>query len=309
MNFLRLQKAARHLLLAAAVLLELLSFHPDILRDGNEAIATLFALIGIFAGISWKFCAPSAEYNPKRNVILEYLAIASGLALVCLLQVKGTFFSDGPSGADLSKLFWTAAVALLLIIASGFVLIASSRPQHLDVRKSSAGTIGARATAGTAITILLLLNLETRADIIVIANKARVISETQGFPFPAIHRLRMEHNPGAKPDDNNSISLPNGAHVERNREKMTVTRFRKETELPPADELRFRDGTFISFGNSAFGIILPQVEPIQVDLANGTASFLNSGTTYRSARNLLLNVVIATALIGHSVSASRRLRL
>ena len=126
---------------------------------------------------------------------------------------------------------------------------------------------------GAAATVLICLNLETRAEVINVEGQGKVILESQGFPLAARHRIRVEIT--AQPDSRGSVAevvtMPNGGRVTRTEEKTIVTRFGRATTLPRLDEVRFRDGTEVRFDGAEFFFTVPRVAPVKVVFRNGGA--------------------------------------
>lgn len=307
MNSTRLRNIARPALFLSSITIELLSFHGDILRDGNQGIATMLAVIGLFGLFAWKYWTDSISQSSPHRILFEYLSIASGLGLLWLLQTQSTFFSEGPSGADLFKLFGLGTSALLLIILTSLIRIALSHGSQLELQKTSRHSLGAWTTIGATAILLVVLNLQTRADVIVVGNKARITVERNGFPFPSVRRISAQHNPNSRMTDIESISFPNGATLERSPEKITTIRFRKRAEFPPAEQFRFRNGTSVTFANTSLAFILPNTEPIQFDLSTHKVIFRSKPQTYWSWLNAVLNLSIAIALLLHSNALGKRL--
>jgi hypothetical protein len=190
---------------------------------------------------------------------------------------------------------------------SSLVRIAFSLDSRLDLPRTSRHSLGAWSTIGATATILILLNLQTHAHVIVVSDKARITIERHGFPFPAVHRISTQQNPAAKSTETQSISFPNGAHLEKSKEKITTIRFGKRSEFPPADRFQFRDGTQVSFGTSSLAFILPNTAPIRFDLITENAAFQQKPDSYWIWLNALLNLTVAAALLLHSNSVGKRL--
>jgi hypothetical protein len=282
----------------------MLSFHTDILRNGNEPMAGFLALFGLFAvGIAFRLRRedPATDKVERRGVavLLEYLSIAAAFGLGWIWLERDSFFAEGPSGGNL---FWLDAS---LLIAQGAIFVCA-----IFIRRSIRGIRSrfrlngqAWTAMGAAAVLLICLNLETHAQVIYVEGQGKVILETQGFPMAAKHRVRVERLAPHTSMDGGSeeiVGMPNGGRVTRTESKTLVTRFGRTTESPRSDDARFRDGTEVRFDRTEFFFNVPHVAPVKVNFKNQRAEFIMGRHSYRDWIATTSDSLLAFLLVAHT---------
>jgi hypothetical protein len=293
-------------LCSGAIIVLAASFHPDILRDGNEWIATFLAALGLlgigfFLGLNGRQTVTNTARRTKMPVALEYLTIAALFGLGWTWRESDSFFAEGPSGSDLIWLNSIILAALTAIAVCSIVI----RKSVGDVEVPALSGRRMWAAMGSATAVLVCLNLQTRADEISVEGRGRIVVESQGFPFAARRSVRFEMA-SKREEGPDVIVMQNGARVVRTEQKTVVMRFRKTVELPPTKQVTFRDGSAILFEAPNVRFTVPHVAPIEADFANHRAQFVSLGAVYWDWHAVVANGLATILLAAHSGSVAAR---
>ena len=306
-------------LAAFGIFLECGSCYREILRDGNEPIASGLGLFGLFCiGAGWIAYRSASEPMPERRrvrqcLLFEHVAYCAGLLMVWLLVERQPFFVDTPFGRDILALHTT----LMLVLGAVIGLSAALR---VTLRKSEDGatdlfpfprSLRARQSFAVGLFVIGALNVAQAKEIIHLSNGMHVSISSRGFPLPAFQKLRVytEAKIAGSGDDHGIVlTLPNGTLIGFSGDTITILRHPGQPKQlnKGVHTAELSDRTRVEFGQSKILISLVHGTTLALDLSVNTAQFVGGVVQRVDLSHILVDVLIGLLLIVHFAVCTER---
>lgn len=177
--------------------LEFSSCCPDILRDGNQPIAGMIAIVGLLAiaggllGLR-SARAPLPEQQRVRHVLyFEHLVYCAGLGAWWLIAERETFFIDVPTGGDILG-FQKLLVAVLVLAAILAIALRTALHATRTRKQRSIFPVSAAAWRAAAVGAVITggLNAVQEEEVVSLDGTVQISAFSRGFPLPALQSFR-----------------------------------------------------------------------------------------------------------------------
>jgi hypothetical protein len=275
-NLKSLNSTASALLLVCGICLAFSSCTPNILRDGNQPVAAIIALVGIFALINGVVALREFSHLGTTlkyvliSIFLEVLVFVSIVSLKLIVDARKTFFLKAPLGGDmLGTQKWILIVLGGVFVSTVAIRVVTGcnqarRPQLPNLKLNTFSA--AWGIFALAIATFIILNLAPRSEDIQITPKTHLVIESYGMPAVAARYIYVEQTPLSRdaqfPADDNTaktIQTDNGTKVTSDGERAKVV---------------FNDGTVID-----------------TDLANKSAELYNKSPRVHNTEAAITDAV------------------
>lgn len=292
----------------------------DILRDGSQPIASMIALVGLFA-----ICAGWTGWRMSNEAILESRRVPFCLlfehVFLCaifggwwLVAAKNTFFA----GSLLVENLTGTWVVLLGVFATMALLSAFAR---LTLAPSSSTTptplkallpVGGTTLKTVSITLLVLalLNLERRYETLLVGGRMQITIVSCGIPQAFFQDLRVVRAVEQNPHELD-ITLPDGTSLrfdERNITKTNSLIIMLPGRAPQQFDATLSDGTSLRFDRGLVSVPLPGARPQQFDVSLAPVT-LADRISVRYDKNFFANVGIISVSLPDTPTKQVALKL
>jgi hypothetical protein len=313
------QKAISLALIVAGSGLEFSSCCPEILRNGNEPIAGMIAILGLLAiaggwlGLRSVSLRLTEHQRVRRSLFFEHLLYCAALGAWWLIAERETFFVDTPFGRDILGYQKLLVAAFVVVAILSMALRAALCAESTRIHRRNPFPISAAAwrAAFVGVVIMAGLNAAQGQEILRLDGGLQVSVLSRGFPLPAVERLEFK-----APDDRvltrtrlsaNSLTLDDGTEVRRLQDSVTVLRYgRSPKHFEGTSSLRLPDDTRIEFQGRKVTVSLRGRTPIIVDVAAESATFPDGATARSDTRAIVLDLFVGLILAVHFGVCSER---
>jgi hypothetical protein len=299
--------------------LEAASCYRDVLRNGNEPIAGMLGVLGLFSiGFGcFGYRSAGEPITEQRRVRLclsfEHLSYSVALLMWWLTAQRYAFFVDTPFDRDILTVqkVLIALLACVAMLSVAFRLTLRKPGAHYPSLIPFPRSISARRALATGVIAMTAFNLVQAQDTIRLSDGLQVFITSRGFPFTAFETLQLSKTPTAveaSGKEQTTLTAPDGTLVRLADDTITVLRFpglpRQLSKGVRSAELS--DGTRVQFGERAIVVSSTGKMPVVLNPRAQTAEFLGGTTRAVNTAHILMDALVAVFLATHLAICAER---